>query len=253
MATSGTYTLTTTVSHIISEVLEHAGAIEAGETVDSNDSASVMRSLNYLLFQMNQDETMSQSGMKMWTRERSDLTLTAKISFDLKPSGGDLDIQIPTEIIGAKLKDTDDDESAMQPMSFAEYNAIANKTDTGTPSKYYYEKRLDTGKLYLDCVPSDTTDVITLTYRQPLEVLTATTEELDIENYYIRALIYNAAVDVWPKFNPGKEVTRTLAGLAEQSMKAAQRFNPSNTVLFFQPGIDGRFIPIQQPYFFNQE
>lgn len=238
MATSGVYSVTRTAGHLIYDTMLLCNAIEAGETPSAQNYADIIRVLNDVISQWQGPENIFTPGLKMWTRERASLTLSAKLSYSLKPSGGDLNIQVPVEIMSVLLRDTDGNDVPLDEMTLGEYEAIPNKTNTGTPAKYMYEKRLTEGVLYLDIVPSDITDTIQLLYRQPLELIENETQEFDIEPHLYRALKFNLAVDVWMMFSPGIAVPQSIVSMAGSSLALAQTFYPNNINVYFIPDSD---------------
>ena len=122
-------------------------------------------------------------------------------------------------------------------MLLAEYEAIGNKTETGTPTKYHYEKRTDKGVLYLNRIPSDTTDTIQLVYRQPLEVIGDSAKEIDIEEYLYSYLIWKGAIDMWSEFHEGDPPSH-FGNNAKEALAIAQTFHPEEVDKYFQPGRD---------------
>jgi len=236
MTTSGVYTEDRIVKVLHEDALRSLNVLEPDESADTDQITICIRALNDLIYQFKGPEGPISPGMKVWQRERDSLTLSAKNNFDLKPSGGDLDIQIPVEILYASLKNTDDSEIRLWPMSYLEYQTIGDKTATGSPSRYYYEKRLDKGVLYLNTVPSDLTDTIELLHRQPLEIVTKKTETLDVEDYLLRAFKWGLAVEVGPIFV--ENIPQAVMDLASASFAMAQTFQPENSDEYFQPGRD---------------
>lgn len=237
MATSGIYTITKTASDFIESALQNIGAVSAGQTLDPHDQEVGRKKLNDILFQLQKDASRFNTGVQFWQRETANLTLTAKMSFSLKPSGGDLNIQVPIEIHSAILKSSSGSRTDLYTMLMEEYKILSNHTNTGTPSRFYYEKRLTEGLLYLDRIPSDLTDIIEITYKQPFEIITAVTQELDIDTHLYRAISYQLSVDLWPVFKSG-EITQTLSGLATDAWLRAQTFYPDDTNIYFIPGSD---------------
>ena len=239
MATSGTYTLSVTATQMVSAIMRALGVLDLDESPTANESSAVIQAINFWMFQKKAPPFHLNPGSMMWTRETADLTLAAKASYDLKPSGGDCDIQIPVQILTATLKDTDANETPLSFMSLEDYQTLPKKNDTGTPTRIYYEKRIDTGKLYLDYIPSDTTDVIDFVYRQPLEIISAGANEFDIEDYWYRAIRFGVALDVAGDFNVNNAmVLQRCKGLYDDAMRHVGAFFPEDDFQHFQPGID---------------
>jgi len=74
MATSGSYDYSLTAADIIQAALEDINQLEAGESVDSDDSTVALRTLNQLVKQWQGNADMAQ-GLKIHTRQRVTLFL----------------------------------------------------------------------------------------------------------------------------------------------------------------------------------
>ena len=238
MATSGTYDFTVTRDEIVTAALRKIGVVDAGETPTSDELSDGAEDLNIMVKGWMAPNNFIAKGLKLWQRARASLTLSASISFDLKPSGGDCDIQIPVAIISAVLRDSDDNDTVLEPMSFEQYEALGNKTDTGTPSRYYYERSLSTGTLYLDVIPDDTTDTIEFVYLQVLEDFDSSTDNPDFPQEWYEPLVYNLALRLAPDY--GVEPSQSVVSMAQVSLANAQTFAPENADSddHFQPGKD---------------
>ena len=236
MATSGVYVITKTASELITSSLLVLGVIDPIEASSANEIVVGIDALNMLLLQLKSPVNKLHSGDQLWQRETATLTLTSKMIYDLKPTGGDLDIQVPVQVTSVLRRDTDSLDIALDTMSYGDYINITDKTQESVPSLYYYEKRIDTGKLYLNTIPEDTTDTLFITYRQPFEQIVNTTDEIDVEDYMLRMLKYKLAIDLAPVFR--SPVTQELLFLAQESTTLAQTFQPVESDVFFQPGLD---------------
>lgn len=69
MTTSGSYDYGATASNIITASAEDIGVIQSGQSLDSNDFAVFLRTLNYLVKQW-QGTSDKFPGLKIWTRQR---------------------------------------------------------------------------------------------------------------------------------------------------------------------------------------
>src|SRR4030042_4678160 len=246
MATSGIYTLALTGTQMVEAILRVLGVKDLNDSTSpsANEASCVIQGINMWLFQKKGPPHFVKPGEMMWTRETADLTLAtagiSKVYYDIKPSGGDLNIQIPVQILTATVKDTDGNETPLVPMTLEEYQIIGKKTDTGTPTRFYYEKRLSEGRIYFDVKPyTTTTDVVDIVYRQPLEIITAGANEFDIEDYWYRAIKFGAALDVATEFNVNDQMK--LSHIRQQfsdAMLAIGSFAPENDFIHFQPGAD---------------
>lgn len=233
MPTSGRIDFSVNAIQIVTAALRATRSIDTHETIDPVDLANGLEALNMLSKQW-----QGKPGFKMWARKRSSLTFaTSKISYVLNTTvGSDLLVNPPIEILIATLKQGNS-EIPMTPMLLEEYQSIGDKTQTGTPTKYYYEPQLDGGHLYLNVKPSSLTDTIELTYLRPIEDFVNDEDTPDYPQEWYRALKFNLALDLCPeKGGPVDKVF--LAALAKSSLGEAINFYPETTEQFFEPGRD---------------
>jgi len=141
-----------------------------------------------------------------------------------------------TEIVEGVLRNSDDQDTPMRPMTEAEYMAIGGKQSEGTPQKYFMIKGIDKVVVKFDMTPSDTTDTVVLVVRRPIEDFDANTDDIDMPREWYRALKYNLAIEIAPEFEAN--VSQVLMALAGDSMDKALSFEPEDTVMYFQPGKD---------------
>jgi len=235
MATSSTYTITVTAATLIDDILEELGVLAPGASAKAADVTTVKQRLNYWLLQQNRKPNAVSPGEMMWTRESGTLTLsTSSASYDLKPSDGDLDIQIPERIHSIQYRDADDNDTDLDPMTWDEYNSIYDKDGTGTPQKYHYQKRTDTGKLYLDVVP-DTANSLIVNYQQPLEIISATTNEFDCDPAWYMAMIFNVGYFCTGPFSTPYDRTVDIKNKAVETLKTVDSSSPDDGELCMRP------------------
>ena len=89
MATSGSYDYSLTGATIILEALELLGAHDVGETVDSNDQASALRSLNIMI------KAWRAEGIGLWKNVNGNVFLADDgYYYDLGPSGDNCSVAV---------------------------------------------------------------------------------------------------------------------------------------------------------------
>jgi len=237
MATSGSYDFTVNTREVIEECLEFIGFLAAGESAESDDIVTCRTTLNLLIKLWSGPNNRYMPGLKMWQRERASLTLVDnQEEYDLKPSGGDLAIQVPIKILTASLRNSDGDDTPLKILTLEEYEEITDKDAEGDPSAIYYERRTDTGKLYLDRSPSDTTKTIRIVYLQPIEDVDSNTDDLDFPAEYHLPVAHQLGLEVAPKF--GIPLNRDHYQRAQQSAALVQSFEPERSTTYFQPDLD---------------
>ena len=243
MATSSTYTETRTALQLITD-----SYLEAGGLIDFDDDLSNspelltkgIRWLNDIIYQIKGPASGAAKSMKMWQRESTSLTLrTNQYSYTFSPSSTDAAIQVPEEILTVNMRVTaTTSDTPMKPMLLEEYQAITDKTETGTATKYYYEKRTTTGTFYINKAPTAaiaSANTIEIVYRQPIEIITASTNEMDVPNYWYRALKFMLALDIATAFSVDQNDWDRVNHLFKQSIVLANIFDPEFIRIYDQP------------------
>ncbi len=147
-------------------------------------------------------------------------------------------IHRPFEIVTAVRRDSAGNDTPMDPnLSIDEYELIAAKSQTSSPSALYFEAKRTNATAYLNCAPERLTEVIRLRYLSYVEDLTATTQDVDFPAEWFRALSSQLAMDCAPVFE--KEVKPELKLMRDESVRIAQRAYPEKSVAFFECEPDG--------------
>jgi hypothetical protein len=238
MTTSGVYVVTKTGTTFCTEVLKAMGKLGIGTTAPAEDLEEIRSRANSWLMLQNGPNNKYRVGNMMWTRETATLTLgTTTNLYELKPSGGDLDIQIPSQIFSVQYRETDNDtDTPMVLMTQREKDEIADKDQSGTPSKYYYEKRVDVGYLYFNYVSAEAAEAI-INYQQPVEIINALANTLDIDPSWYEAMLWNVALFSAPFFeiHAGTPKYTTIAAMAQATMDIINSFFPDNEPIGMRP------------------
>lgn len=235
MARGTTADLTATGTQVITQALYEIAMYDPDDTIPAADLADVLVVLDWMIKLWQGSPDIQTKGLKVWQRARASLTLDASISRTIQTSG-DLDIASPVAILSAMLKTTDDEETELDPMLIQEFEQIGNKTETGTPTRYHYERTYAGATFYLNRIPVDTTDVVDLLYLRPLFDMDAIGNDVDFPQHWYMALYLNLAIFIAPRY--GKEVYQTTVKNANAALQKAQAFYPENVNLHFESGRD---------------
>ena len=140
---------------------------------------------------------------------------------------------MPLNIISARRKDTSNGETVMDPMLVEEYEAITNKANDGSPSRFLYERGITNGTMKFDLEPTDTTEIYQITYLRPIEDFDAATDTPDYPQEWYRPLVGQLGMDacVWR----GKPVPPELKLYRDEALAMAGNVDPDNQIMFFQP------------------
>lgn len=146
-------------------------------------------------------------------------------------------VQRPFEITSAVLHDTSGNDAPMDPnLSLVEYEAIPTKNATGTPSCFYVEPQRTVTTIYLDCRPTELTNVIRFTYMKYVDDFTATTDTVDFPAHWFRPLSAQLSMDCAPSYS--RPITDELKLMRDESLKIAQHATPDTSDASYQADPD---------------
>jgi len=237
MSLSASYDFSVNRNELITQAYRSIGMVAKGDDPSANEIADAAKTLNMMIKAGQGPPNYWCKGLKMWKRERVSLTLDAtKNSYSLKSSGGDCDTEIPIHILTAVRRNSDDQDDPLTPITLEEYEGIADKTASGTPTEFYYERRLTEGKFYIDCKPSDVTDTIEMVVVNPMNDMDAAANDFDFPSEWMEALKYNLAVRL--ATDNGIPVSGDLDGLAQAGVAQANSFEQEESNVYFEPGRD---------------
>lgn len=237
MARSGSTDFSVTAATLVKDALTALGVVDPNVGPNSDQQTQAIRALNFLVKNWMGPGSVVLPGFKVWQRTRATLSLTTKATYTMK-SGGDLNTDPAVDILGITLVDTDSNEVPLAPMLMEDWETITNKTDTGDPTRYYYERQWDAGYLYLDFVPSDTTKTLDITYLRPLQDIDSATDELDFPQQYYRVIKWGLANELIPDYGVTGERAGRVERLAAQALATAATYYPEEADVYFQPGKD---------------
>lgn len=238
MARSSTVNITATGTNIVTQALYEIAMYGPHDTIPSAETADCLVVLNYLVKQWMGDPDVETKGLKMWQRTETSLdlgTAGAAISYSLASGASGWAGESPVNIRSVTFKDSNNQETTLSPMTAEEFQAITDKTQTGTPTRYYYERGYSGGTIYLNRVPSQTSSCyLDILYLRPLYDVDQLSDDVDFPQQWYLALYLNLAVLLGPRY--GKEVYPTTQQNAFGALQKAQAFYPEDVNVSFEPG-----------------
>lgn len=148
MATSSSYDYESNRDEIIQDALTNVGALGPNKTPTGNQTTHAARLLNRLV------KSLDYEGLYLWRVIRRSFTTTS----------GDNSQDLATDVLSVdepvRLTHTGETQPLLlTPMTRDEFMSI-NRADSGTPTRYFFEKTLTTPTLYLYPTPDNSTDTI---------------------------------------------------------------------------------------------
>lgn len=242
MARSGSTDYSISATNLIHDALTIAGVMKPGVTMGSDQSGIALRTLNLMMKNWMGGANPLMRHLKVWQRASSTFSPggTAYISVQIKASGGDHDLATPVDILTVNVKDDDDQETPLAPMTREDYEAIRDKSTTsaGVPTRFLYERGYDDGYLYFDRYMNSAASSYTypFTYLRILEDIDSITlHDIDFPQEWYEPLKYNLALRLCAEF--GKPVRPDVQALAKESLLLATCFarKKSSQDWYFQP------------------
>lgn len=196
MATSGSVNYTVDRNTLIKESMQLIAAIDEGVDPNATQISDASRTLNIML------KAWQGYGLQLWTIETGDINLVASTgSYTLGPSGSDI-TERPLKIVEVYLRNTDNTDTKMIPLTRQGYVSIPNKSQTGLPTQWYYDPQLDNGTIYVWPLPDSTSADYTLkvVYQSPIEDMDSSTDDFDFPQEWYEAIKYGLAVRLAPAY-----------------------------------------------------
>ena len=171
-------------------------------------------------------------------------TYTAGGTLDPTDSGACLsneayDILRPERILSVDRIDSIGNEVDLIGLSRDEFDDLPNKTTEGTPTEYHYERRLGAGRLYIWPVADASTVTnytLEITYQSVIDDLDSATDDLDMPQEWMEAVVSNLAKRLQPKFDTLDTTSITVLRTdADDFLEVAKNYDIENVSLYFKP------------------
>lgn len=140
----------------------------------------------------------------------------------------------PFEIVTAVRRDIEGNDSPVDPnLSLQEYESIYSKTSEGSPCRLYFEAQRTNAKVYLDCAPEDTTEVVRMVYLSYIEDFSSQADDAEFPAEWSRPLCLQLANDCSRPFGRGDPKPSLKTDLQE-ALAMARKAYPETVVLDYQ-------------------
>ena len=231
--TSGTATFDKTfaIDEIIEESYERLGM----QGVSGNQLRSARRSLN-IMFQ-----EWGNRGLHYWEVANNSLTLVnnqAVYTMYRAASDGTSDataIYGVDDILEASYRNASNVDSPLTKINRSTYQALANKTSTGTPSQYFVQRFIDkvTITLYLTPGSSEAGNFINYYYVKRIQDVGDYTNATDVPFRFVPCMVSGLAFYLSQKFKP--EMTQQMKLLYEDELNRALQEDGSSSSSYITP------------------
>lgn len=233
MTVSGSTDYNPAAVSIITNARRLLGINAEEESLEANELTIGLEWLTMLLKDWQVDPELG-----TWLKTEGAMALVSADKDYVFGAGGSF-TTVPFEISSIRVSYNGGNEIPMRQMGRDEYFNLPNKTSTGFPTCYFYDRQRDSGMLYVWPVPGDNNYDIAFTYRRRIMDTDAGTDSLDIPPEWMWAVTNNLAVNLIPTCGRGgtPEATQIVME-AGKSLAKLKNFDESND------GGEIQFVPV---------
>ena len=231
--TSGTTTFDKTfaIDEIIEEAYERIGL----QGVSGNQLKQARRSLN-IMFQ-----EWGNRGLHYWEVANNSITLVAdQAEYTMFRSTGDgtsstTAVYGVDDVLEAVYRNSSSVDSPLTKINRSTYQALSNKTSTGTPSQYFVQRFIDkvTITLYLTPGSSEAGNTINYYYVKRIQDVGDYTNATDVPYRFVPCMASGLAYYLSQKFKP--ELTQQMKLLYEDELQRALAEDGSSSSSYITP------------------
>ena len=127
---------------IITDALQEIGVVDAGGTVPPEDAAFCLKRLNQIL------QTWANTPLALPALTKISVPMTAAQTYTIGPTGGVVASR-PVKVVSAVLRDSAGQDSPVDILNAAEWNAIYAKTSSGPTTAVWYQATVTDGTLHV--------------------------------------------------------------------------------------------------------
>ena len=195
MAVSSSTDFISSATTLIEDARRLLGIHAEEEPLEAHELDTGLRWLTRML------KVWEADGIGSWILTEGTLTLVASTNSYVFGAGGSF-TTVPFEITDARIYRGSVDVP-MTRLSRQEYYALPNKTNTGYPMNWFYDRQRDNGTLYVWPSPDTTAGTFKFTYRRRIMDLDAGADNFDLPPEWEMAIANNLAKYLIPVYGRG--------------------------------------------------
>ena len=140
-----------------------------------------------------------------------------------------------TDLLEVVVRNSSNVDTSLSKMSRSEYLAIPNKTNTGRPTQYFYNRQV-TPSITLWPTPNDSTDTLVYYYVNRIQDVDALQNTTDAPFRFLPCMVAGLAYYIAIKKAP--ERVQMLKSIYEEEFQRAADEDEDRVSLKLQPGMD---------------
>lgn len=144
--------------------------------------------------------------------------------------------QMPYAILDAYLRDENNKDTPVDLIPRGDYNALSDKSSSGTITEAYYERRTSEGHLFVWQTPDTVKDRLFIEFHREVEDFDSSSDEPDFPKHFFRALKFQLAADLSPEFGISIQRMSYLEARAKERLEEALGYDKEGR--YFQLVVD---------------
>lgn len=215
---------TDTNNQLCTDALRKIGVVAHDTSATSDEIDIAKRQLSRML------KAWQTKGYSQFTTASQSVTLTTAASYTMSPVR-------PLDVLSCNYKNTSGIETPMIRLTRDEYDALPDKTTTGTPTQFYYDRQRESALIYVwPLLSSATTESLEITYTREIEDVVLA-EAADVPGEWYDAVVYNLAARLLADFMVNDPQTVLLIkGEAKELLDDALAHGREGSVFFNADG-----------------
>lgn len=141
----------------------------------------------------------------------------------------------PLRVLDARVQAGSNSEIQITQLAREEYFILPNKTTRGLPTQYYYDSRLDTGRLYVYPMAQGSSQLLKLTVEKFIEDCLVGANNLDLPAEWLYALVWNLAEEMALEFGTTGDRLQVIMQKSQKSYEDILGWDRENVSIVFQP------------------
>jgi hypothetical protein len=216
---------TVTILDLIKAALQEIGALAADETPNGSDTQLALKTLNLML------GAWSADNLRVRATVQENFALVAGTRSYTIGSTGVFATVKPLKILGAFVRDSNNNDSGLNVIEKDLYNSFTDKLiSSGTPEDLYFDPGLtqqtaQLGTIYLSPIPN-AADTLYIESQKILTSISSVGAAVTFEPPYYEAILYNLAVRLYRKFHEhSAQIPTDTLRMAADTLAVVERMN----------------------------
>lgn len=138
----------------------------------------------------------------------------------------------PETITSARRRDSSSYDTPLNELARSDYFNLSQKTVTGQPTQFYYDKQLSYGTFYLYQAPDDATNTIKFTFQKMFFDFTNGTDNIDFPIEWAETLAFGLASRLTYDYGIDKTKAELIKRTADEMLRNLKGYDREDSVYF---------------------